>query len=82
MIKDQNGHREDEWERPGDDDQGFGPPPRPGEVHRVGDGVVAVDAEGHQDVRRGIRHHALTESDDFARVFAGLPRYRYPPDYV
>ena len=82
MIKDENGHGENEWEDPGDDHQQLGPSPRAGEVHRVGDGVVAVDAEGNQDIGRGVGHHALAEPDQLARVLTGVPRYRYPPYYV
>lgn len=53
-----------------------------GEVHRMGDGVVSVDGQRHQDVGGGVRHHGLQEADDLAKDVAGVPGHRNPPGDV
>lgn len=37
-----------------------------GEIHRVSDGIVSVDAESHEDVGRRIDDNSLQESNQFA----------------
>ena len=63
----QYGRREEGGERPGGRHQAPGPPPGAAKVHRVSDGVVGVDAEGHQDVGGGVRHQGLGEADNPGR---------------
>ena len=48
---------------PGCQHQPAGPLPASAEVHGVGDGIVAVDTQGHQHVGRAVRHEELTEPD-------------------
>ena len=43
------------------------------EGHGVGDCVVSVDAEGHQDVGRGVGDDHLEEPDQLAGQQSGLP---------
>ena len=52
------------------------------EGHGVGDGVVSVDAEGHQDVGGGVGDHHLEEPDQLAGQQAGLPGHRHLPHDV
>ena len=48
----------------------------------MGDGVVSVDAEGHQDVGGGVGDHHLQEPDQLAGQQAGLPGHRHLPHDV
>ena len=48
----------------------------------MGDGVVSVDAEGHQHVGGGVGDHHLEESDQLAGQQAGLPGHRHLPHDV
>ncbi len=63
LVEVQYGRGEECGQSPGGRHQAPGPPPGPAKVHRVADGVVAVDAEGHQDVGGGVRHQGLGEAD-------------------
>lgn len=56
--------------------------PRAGEVHRMCDGVVSIDAERHQDISRSIRGEALHELNKLARQVARFPRHRDAPNDV
>ena len=49
--------------QPGCQHQPAGPLPASAEVHGVGDGVVAVDTQGHQHVRGAVCHQELTEPE-------------------
>jgi hypothetical protein len=51
-------------------------------VHWATDGVVAVDAERHQDVRRRVRHKHLRETNDFTRNISRVPGDCDLPDDV
>lgn len=46
------------------------------------DGVVAVDAERHEHIRRGVCRQALHELDELARQVARFPRHRDPPNDI
>ncbi len=82
VVQQQDGRGEDAAEEPGHGHQDAGPPPAPAEVHGVGDGVVAVDAERHQHVVGGVGDDALQEADDLAGHQAGVPGDGDLPDDV
>ena len=48
----------------------------------MGDGVVSVDAQRHQDVGRGIGDHHLEEPDELAGQEPRLPGHRHFPNDV
>ena len=52
------------------------------EGHRMGDGVVSVDAERHQDVGGGVGDDHLEEPDELAGQQPRLPRHGHLPDDV
>lgn len=53
-----------------------------GEVHRMRDGIVPVDAESHQDIGRCVGDAGLGETDCLASDVPGLPGYRHPPNNI
>jgi len=59
LVEVQNGRREEEGERPRRRHQTTRAPPGAAEVHRVRDGVVAIDAQRHQHVRGRVGDHGL-----------------------
>lgn len=68
--------------RPCRHDQDLSALPRPGKVHRMRDGVVAVDAERHQHVSRRVGRQALHELDELAGQIARFPRHGDAPNDI
>ena len=52
------------------------------EGHGVGDGVISVDAERHQDIGRCIGDDHLEEPDELAGQQPGLPGHGHLPHDV
>lgn len=73
VVKEQDGRGEEGAEDPGRGHQSSGSAPAPAKVHGMGDGVVAVDAEGHQDIVGGVGDDALEKADDLAGDWPRVP---------
>lgn len=56
--------------------------PAAAKVHGVGDGIIAIHAEGDEDVGRRVGNDALHEFDEFAEDEACLPGDGDAPDDV
>ena len=52
------------------------------EVQRILDGIISIDAQGNQDISRGVRHQDLHVLDGFAGPVAGVKADRCSPSDV